>query len=124
MTSTSWGQDLEAFWRHLCTSTVKEWQGLHHTFKKLHLLMNNYPVQLFKKKINKQDGGCWKGPGLPPITCLFLLLISLLLGFLSFQRYTSWVPEEYLKSHFRHLSEIMTEECDIGCCGHIIHPHV
>lgn len=30
-------------------STGKE-QGLHHTFKKLHLLMNNYPVQLFKKK--------------------------------------------------------------------------
>jgi len=23
MTSATWGQDLEAFWRHLCTSTVK-----------------------------------------------------------------------------------------------------
>lgn len=27
--SARWGQDLEASWRHLCTSTVKEQQGSH-----------------------------------------------------------------------------------------------
>lgn len=84
--------------------------------------MNNYPVQLFKK--NKQDGECWKGLGLPVITCLFLVFMFLLSGFLSFQRCTSWVPKGYLKAHFRRLSEMMTEECDVGCCGHVIHLHV
>lgn len=76
-----------------------------------------------KKKINKQDSGCWKGLGLPGTTCLFLLLISLLLGFLSFQRGPSWVPREHLESHFRHPSEMVTEERDVGCCGQVVHPH-